>query len=381
MKKVYVVGAGPAGLMAAISAKTHYPNFEVTILERNDVIGKKLRLTGGGRCNVTCNIPIEEFIEYTPKNPKFIYSTLQNFNAKHIMDFFKQAGCTLKQEDHNRMFPKSNKSIDIVNTLMKKLQELKIKVEYGVLVHEVKNDVKTLLTSKGEFKYDYLIIATGGKTYPHTGSDGTGYDLAKQLGHTITPLIPAEVPLVSNDPVIQSKALQGLSFKDVSLTVGKKRLIHDLIFTHFGISGPVALRASYYVQELLKKNKDVVIEIDFLPNIIKEDLYNLSNQALNKLLPKRLIAYFESISKNEDEFFNNIKSFPLTVYETCGFKMAFLTNGGISTKEINPKTMKSKLDSNVSFCGEIIDVNSFTGGLNITFAFSTGFTAGKYLIE
>ncbi|HHW99702.1 MAG TPA: aminoacetone oxidase family FAD-binding enzyme, partial [Acholeplasmataceae bacterium] len=250
MKKVYVVGAGPAGLMAAISAKTHYPNFEVTILERNDVIGKKLRLTGGGRCNVTCNIPIEEFIEYTPKNPKFIYSTLQNFNAKHIMDFFKQAGCPLKQEDHNRMFPKSNKSIDIVNTLMKKLQELKIKVEYGVLVHEVKNDVKTLLTSKGEFKYDYLIIATGGKTYPHTGSDGTGYDLAKQLGHTITPLIPAEVPLVSNDPVIQSKTLQGLSFKDVSLTVGKKRLIHDLIFTHFGISGPVALRASYYVQEL-----------------------------------------------------------------------------------------------------------------------------------
>jgi len=381
MKRVIIIGAGPAGLIAAISAKTHYPIYEVIILERNEIVGKKLRLTGGGRCNVTCDISLAEFIEWTPKNAKFLYSTLNNFNSKDVIKFFEKNNCPLKKEDHNRMFPKSDKAIDIINVLLRKINELKIKIIYNTLVTEVKTKEKTLITNKKKYNYDYLIIATGGITYPQTGSDGIGYKLATMIGHTITELLPAEVPLVSNDEVITSKALLGLSFKDVKLKIKNKEIIHDLIFTHFGISGPAALRASYYVIEELKKKNLVTITIDFFKDLSKEEISNLPKNELTKHLPKRFINYLESISKTKEEFINLLKNFPLSIYTTKGLKMAFVTNGGVSIKEIDPKTMKSKIDNSVSFCGEIIDVNSFTGGLNITLAFSTGYTAGKYLVN
>ena len=279
------------------------------------------------------------------------------------------------------MFPKSDKAIDIINVLLRKINELKIKIIYNTLVTEVKTKEKTLITNKKKYNYDYLIIATGGITYPQTGSDGIGYKLATMIGHTITELLPAEVPLVSNDEVITSKALLGLSFKDVKLKIKNKEIIHDLIFTHFGISGPAALRASYYVIEELKKKNLVTITIDFFKDLSKEEISNLPKNELTKHLPKRFINYLESISKTKEEFINLLKNFPLSIYTTKGLKMAFVTNGGVSIKEIDPKTMKSKIDNSVSFCGEIIDVNSFTGGLNITLAFSTGYTAGKYLVN
>ena len=238
--------------------------------------------------------------------------------------------------------------------------------------------------------YDNLIIATGGLTYPKTGSDGKGYNIAKAIGHRITELIPGEVPLVSNDLVIQNKTLQGLSFKDVSVSIFNgnkiiKSIIHDLIFTHFGLSGPAALRASFYVQKVLEKETTVNLNIDFLPSISisefeKYKLNDLEGFIINNGIPKRLINYIKEQTNLVNEMIQMIKKFPLSIYSTRGFNQAFVTNGGVSIKEIDPKTMKSKIVDSVSFCGEIIDINSFTGGFNITSAFSTGFTAGKYVL-
>lgn len=391
MKKIVIIGAGPSGMMAAISSKIHNPKAYVSLLDRNNQLGTKLRLTGGGRCNVTADVSNEVVIENTPKNGKFLFSSLTNFSPRDIQSFFNKEGCTLKVEDHDRVFPASNKSIDIISTLQRKIEELNIDIKYNVLVEKVDKLNKLLLTSTGNISYDYLIIATGGVTYPHTGSDGSGYTIAKEYGHTITDLIPAEVPLVSNDLVIQDKTLQGLSFSDIELHILeknkiKKSITHDLIITHFGISGPAALRASFYVQKILEKEKPVVLNIDFIPKVKLSELQFFKNEELLEFLTKcniqkRLLSYIKSIANNNEEIIKLIKRFPLTVYSTRGFNLAFVTNGGVSIKEIDPKTMKSKLDNSISFCGEIIDINSFTGGFNITSAFSTGYTAGKFIID
>ncbi len=380
MKKVFIIGGGPSGMMSAISAKIHNKNFEVIILEANNSLGKKLLLTGGGRCNVTVNANDNDIVSHIPKNGKFLYSSLQNFSSKDIIDFFENNNCPLKEEEYSRIFPKSNKSSSILSALENKIVNLGIKVIYNSKVININNKEKSVTTNSQKYHYDYLIIATGGITFTHTGSDGTGYELAKSIGHNITKLLPAEVPLVSNDSFIQDKTLQGLSFKDISLKVLNnkkilKELHHDLIFTHFGLSGPAALRASYYIQELLKVNSIVNLEIDFLPNLSLEELKTLTS--IN--IPKRLNDHLETIATKEVTKLHLIKKFPISVYSTRGFNVAFVTNGGINIKEIDPKTLKSKLDISVSFCGEIIDYNGFTGGYNLTAAFSTGYTAGKYL--
>jgi len=229
----------------------------------------------------------------------------------------------------------------------------------------------------------------GSKILPNTGSDGKGYELARKLGHNITSLIPAEVPLVSNDEFISLKILQGLSFKDVTINIYDfkknkiKAITHDLLFTHFGISGPAALRASFYVLNLLNFQEKVELEIDFLAN------YDLKHLVENKLeltkilkennIPNRLIEYIKTNFKNIDEIIENLKKFKINICSTRGLKSAFVINGGIDIKEIDPKTMKSRINPKISFCGEILDVNGFTGGFNITAAFSTGFTAGKFV--
>lgn len=391
MQKIVIIGAGPAGIMSAISSKIHNPSSQVILIERNDQIGKKLRLTGGGRCNVTANLPNETVIEYTPKNGKFLYSSLENFNPIDIQSFFTSEGCPLVTEDHNRVFPASSKSSSIIDTLQRKLATLKIEIIYNTLVTEIDIEKKVLKSANFDISYDYLIIATGGKTYPHTGSDGTGYTIAKMIGHTITDLIPAEVPIVSNDKVIQDKILQGLSFSDVRIDILqnnkiKKSITHDLIITHFGLSGPAALRASFYIQNILVKETPVKISIDFIPNASINELNNykgddLINFLIDKKIPKRLLTYIKDQTKTDEEIILMIKKFYLSIYTTRGFNQAFVTNGGVSIKEINPKTMKSKINDYVSFCGEIIDINSFTGGLNITSALSTGYTAGKYILK
>lgn len=356
--------------MAGLSAKEHYPYSNVTILERNSSLGNKLKLTGGGRCNVTCDVDINDIILNTPKNGKFLYSSLNLFNSKHIIDFFNKNNFILKKEENNKMFPKSNKSLDIVTTLYNSLIRLGVKIKFNTLIKDINNNKKELYTESNEIiKYDYLIISTGGKSYTKTGSDGTGFNLAKKIGHTITDLYPSAVSLVSNDKVIQDKVLQGISIKNALIKVfnnnGKKieEIEGDIIFTHFGLSGPGILKASYYVSTILN-NDFPYLEINFLNND-------------SELLPKRLVNYFLELYK--DKYLDNLSSFKINIHDTKGLNNAFVTNGGIKINEINPKTMKSKIDNNISFCGEIIDICSHTGGYNITCAMSTGYSAGKYV--
>lgn len=387
---IIIIGGGPSGMMAAISAKMHHPKNDVFLIERNKKLGIKLSLTGGGRCNVTSKMGKDDLVEYIPKNAKFLYSTFNQFDAYDIIDFFNSHHCPLKEEDHFRMFPKSNQSSDIIETLEKKLRQLGVQIIFEQLVTNVDYNRKMIVTNQKTYHYQSLIIATGGLTLPNTGSDGTGYELAKKANHTITKLLPAEVPLVSNDHVIQSKELQGLSFKDVSLSVynqkGKivKTLTHDLLITHFGLSGPLALRASYDIINLFEKNeKAVKITIDFLPNLTLSHLDSLTEEDLKTTLkelqiPKRLLDYLKT---NDDNVIKALKQFELTIHDTGGFKRAFVTNGGISLKEIDPKTMKSKLNPHLSFCGEIMDINAYTGGFNITSALATGFVAGKHALD
>lgn len=365
-------------MMAAISAKIHHPNANITLLERNKTLGKKLSLTGGGRCNVSANVVNQTVVDNVVKNGRFLYSSLENFGPQEIIKFFNDHGCPLVEEDHHRMFPSSNKSKDIINTLQSVLLQNNIVIEYDVFVNKITKD--TVYSDTKSFHYDHLILATGSKALKGSGSDGNGYDLAKTLGHTITDLYPAEVPLVSNDTVIQDKILQGLSFNDINIKVlgpkGKivRSITHDLLFTHFGLSGPAALRASYDVINILKTNKTVRILIDFLPEIKANDL----NEDHINTLPKRLINYLNTL---DNPLTYSIKHFEMTVYDTRGFSHAFVTNGGVNIKEIDPKTMRSKRIDSVSFCGELIDYNAYTGGYNITAAFSSGYTAGKYALK
>lgn len=384
MKPIVIIGGGPSGMMAAISAKMHHPNQKVTLLERNDKLGVKMKLTGGGRCNVTANLDVKKAIEYIPKNGKFLYSALYNFGPEQIIAFFKEVGCPLKEEDHYRMFPVSNKAIDIVNALNRRLNQLNIEVIYDAYVKDIDVTSKKIILEAQDIFYQHIIIATGGKTLPQSGSDGTGYRLAEKIGHAITKLIPAEVPLVSNDQVIADKTLQGLSFKDVKVSVYqdkkiKKSITHDLLITHFGLSGPAALRASFYCLELFEKGQDIVkVAIDFLPEVTLEQLKTsvLDDVFKQYHIPKRLIDYLKSISK---DCLTALKNFEVSIYTTRGFNAAFVTNGGIDLKEVDPKTFRSKLNQHVSFCGEILDINAYTGGFNITAALSGGYQAGMHI--
>lgn len=390
--KLIIIGAGPSGMMASISAKTHHPKLDVILLDGNKRLGTKLRLTGGGRCNVTADVSNEVIIKNIPKNGKFLYSSLNNFGPREIMNFFNSNGCPLKEEDHHRIFPQSDKSHSIVDSLEKKMQELGVKIIREARVSDVDFDYKLIKYNDAQINYDLLILATGGKTLSGTGSDGFMYGQVEKLGHTITQLIPAEVPIVSNDQIIQEKTLQGLSFQDVEVSIYQKgklkhALVHDLLFTHFGLSGPAALRASFYILKIMEKETPVSISIDFL----KEQSFEALNNSLSELdtrdflktlaLPKRLLDTIESMSDNKQELIQNLKKFPMKIHTTRGFNHAFLTNGGVKVKEIDPKTMKSKLDPSVSFCGEIMDVNAYTGGFNITASLSSGYTAGKYCLN
>lgn len=384
MNPIIVIGGGPSGMMAAISAKTNHKNLDVYLIERGKQLGTKMKLTGGGRCNVTANMEVDECITYIPKNGKFLYSTLHTFGPKDIMAFFAKMNCPLKEEDHGRMFPVSNKAQDIVDALIRRIQELNIKVLLNAYVKDIDASNKLVILEDQKIPYQHLIIATGGITLPQTGSDGSGHEFAKSVGHEITKLIPAEVPLVSNEKFIHEKTLQGLSFKDVSLMVYKnetkvkKTITHDLLITHFGLSGPAALRASFYILEMLEeKDTPVKVAIDFMPKVSLNQL-EAAKDGLDDLfkehnIPKRLIDFLKSEDTN---YLKLLKNFPMTIYTTRGFPAAFVTNGGVTVKEIDPKTMRSKMNPFISFCGEVMDINAYTGGFNITSAFSTGYTAG-----
>lgn len=406
---VTVIGGGPSGLMAAISAAEH--GAKTILIEKGNKLGNKLAISGGGRCNVTNRLPQEEVIKNIPGNGKFLYGAFSVFNNYDIIDYFENMGVALKEEDHGRMFPVSNSAKSVVDTLINKLNELKVNIQMDTPVADIKYGDKThsvLLKNGGTIKTVGLVIAVGGKSVPHTGSTGDGYAWAKKAGHTITELYPTEVALTSAEKFIKSRTLQGLSLRDISLTVLNKNnkpiITHqmDMVFTHFGISGPAVLRCSQFVvKEIMKGRQAVLMSLDILPEKNEEqligDIFQLIQGSPRKsfknilkgMIAERLLDYFlernhisgeqngANVSKGEiQKLVKNIKQFTFTVNGSLPIEKAFVTGGGVSIKEIIPNTMQSKVLHRLYFCGEILDIHGYTGGYNITSALVTGRLAG-----
>ena len=418
--RVVVIGGGPAGMMAAISASQN--NNEVWLLEKNNKLGKKLLITGKGRCNITSSLDMKNFISNVPGNGKFLYSAFDNYTNIDIINFLKKHGVNVKEERGNRIFPTSDKSVDVLSTFEKELKSKNIKIKFNAKVTDIEtkdNEVKYVkYEEEGKQKSieaDKVILATGGKTYPQTGSTGDGYEMAKRLGHTITEIKPSLVPLTTSGVSLElCKEMQGLSLKNVSIKImdtSKNKLIYEdfgeMLFTHFGISGPTILSASAHliryknIDSLLKEQKIKLI-IDLKPALslekldtrVQRDFLNNKNKefknSLNNLLPQKLISPIIQLSEIDvNEKVNEItkekrlrlvkllKNFTIAITGFRPLEEGIVTSGGISIKEINPKTMESKLVKGLFFAGEIIDVDAYTGGFNLQIAYSTGYTAGS----
>lgn len=397
MSKVIVVGAGPAGIMAALSASK---NNEVILIERNNEIGKKLKLTGGGRCNITNNRDIEEFFDKIVTNKKFLYSALYTFSNTSLLDYFSSKGLEYKVEYDEKVFTKSDNADEVIEIFKRDLMKNNVKIYYNTKIDDLiveEDTVKGVITDEGKQIFaDKVIITTGGKSYPTTGSDGSMFDILERHGHTINKLYPALIPLVTKEGFV--KNLQGVAMKEVviSTMIKKKRIQRqgDMIFTHFGISGPGVLKFSSYINKILQ-DKEVEIKIDFLPEVSKNELSNIirgSNKSilnnLKQYLPQNFIKEILNILnlnevkvselKKEDELklIEYIKEMPLTVEDTITIKAAMVTSGGVSVKEIQSSTMESKKINNLFFAGEVIDIDAETGGYNLQMAFSTGYLAG-----
>lgn len=412
---VIVVGGGTSGMMAAISAAEN--GAKVAIIDKNRMLGKKLRLTGGGRCNVTNNRPPEEIIDFIPGNGKFLYSAFSQFNNYDIMEFFESNGVPLKEEDHGRLFPVANQSKAIINGLAEKLKALGVELIMKSVVKKIMVDNGQVTGVKVEdgsiYNAPCVVLSTGGKTFQYTGSTGDGYKLAKKVGHTVTPLFPTESPIKSKDTFVEDKSLQGLSLRDIKLSVlnekGKEIVAHemDLLFTHFGVSGPAALRCSMFVNKELEKGYgDVTLALDALPKQSSKDINHLIEEriaeqgsksiknGLKNVLPERYLEFLlQQLSIDEskplkqlteleiEKLIGLMKHFTFSGYDTYPLDKSFVTGGGIHLKEINPKTMESKLVNGLFFSGELLDINGYTGGYNITAAFVTGNVAGKHAAE
>ena len=413
MPNVIVIGGGPAGMMSAITAAEN--GNDVTIIEKMPSFGKKLLITGKGRCNITSSLYMSEFIKNTPGNGKFLYSVFQNFTNADIIEFLRTQGLDVKEERGNRIFPVTDKSIDVLNCFVNKIDELKIKYKLHTKVERIliKNyEIIGVQTEREIIKADKVILATGGKSYPLTGSRGDGYKMAEELGNKIKKIRPSLVPLEVYQKDI-CKKLQGLSLRNVEIKIidiDKNKIIYEdfgeMIFTHFGISGPIILSASAHlirykdIDYLLKKEKIKLI-IDLKPALTEEqlddrilrDFKELKNKqfknSLDKLLPQKMIPVIIQNSQiHEDKKVNEItkeerkklieclKKFEINIKDFRPVEEAIITSGGVSVKEINPKTMESKLIKGLYFAGEIIDVDAYTGGFNLQIAYSTGYTAG-----
>ena len=462
--KVVVIGGGPAGMLAAISSAKN--GNEVIILEKMDMLGKKLLITGKGRCNITSNIPIDEFIKNIPGNGMFMYSCFNNFNNIDIIQMLEKEGVKTKVERGNRVFPVSDSSKDVQQALIKMLKKLNVKVILNAKVEEIltreeiisefqdntnsnksKADIEKIDNKTKEYKEkgyeketitkknskiaygvkvelngkkttiiaDKIILATGGKSYQGTGSTGDGYEIVKRLGHTITKIRPSLVPLTASksSSLKICKDLQGLSLKNVSIVlkdITKNKTIYEdfgeMLFTHFGVSGPTILSSSahllrYKDVDNLMKNGNIILSIDLKPALTTEklderilrDFSEEKNRefknSLDKLLPKKMIPVIVELSEiNPDKKVNEItkkerqklieilKKLEIKIDGFRPIEEAIITSGGINIKEINPKTMESKLIKGLYFAGEVIDVDAYTGGFNLQIAYSTGYTAG-----
>lgn len=419
--KVVVIGGGPAGMMAAITSAKQ--GNDVILLEKMKSCGRKLLITGKGRCNITSSLPMDKFIENIPENGKFLYSVFKNFTNQDIITLLKENNVNVKEERGNRIFPLSDRSLDVLQAFENEMKKNNVKIYTETEVKEIKtkdnavNKVIYLNKRSGiveEILTEKVILATGGKSYPLTGSTGDGYNIAKELGHTITKISGSLVPLISKNEDLQlCQAMQGLSLRNISMKIvdeeKNKKIYEDfgeLLFTHFGVSGPTILSSSAHilryknVEELLKKGK-IKLQIDLKPALNEEklnlrllrDFEKFKNKqiinSLNELLPKKMIEpvikkakiknekRINEITKQEREnLIRVIKCFEITISGFRPIEEAIITRGGINVKEINPKTMESKIIKGLYFAGEIIDVDAYTGGFNLQIAYSTGYTAG-----
>ena len=412
--KVIIIGGGPAGMLAAISAAKQ--NDEVILIEKNNSLGRKLLITGKGRCNITSSIDIDEFIKNIPGNGRFLYSAFQNFTNQDIIELIEKNGIKVKEERGNRIFPVTDKAEDVLNCLIKEMKKYKqIEIKTGKKVENIlveNGEVIGIKLESGEKIFGTkVVLATGGKSYPGTGSDGDGYKMAKTLGHTVEKIRGSLVPLTGDKRLCQS--MQGLSLRNVKIQIKdieKNKKIYDdfgeLLFTHFGVSGPTILSSSAHllrykdIDRLFKEEK-IKLCIDLKPALsneeldlrIRRDFEEAKNKefknSLEKLLPKKMIQAVldlsgidlnkkvNSITKEERlNLVELLKNFEINIDGFRPVEEAIVTAGGISIKEINPKTMESKIIKGLYFAGEIIDVDAYTGGFNLQIAYSTGFTAG-----
>ena len=414
--KVIVVGGGTSGLMASVSAAL--AGAEVILLEKNPSLGRKLLLTGGTRCNVTNIRSRDEIIKHIPGNGRFLHSAFSQFDNQDIIEFFQNRGVKLKEEDHGRMFPVSDSAKTILNTFIEEIKRLGIQVRTNVKVKAIRLEEELFsaveLDTGERIEGDAVILALGGKSYPKTGSTGDGYGIARNIGHTITPLFATEVPLTSQEAFIKEGVLRALSLRNVALSVlnqkGKAVVTHqmDMIFTHFGISGPAVLRCSSFVHQVQQKDnvKEVTMSLNIQPDLTKQELSeqwqewkenNLQKTVktlLKEWMPERYAEFLlqqiglssqKVIGKMTDQevqqLLNFIQDFRFTVNWSLPIEKGFVTGGGIQLKEVDPKTLESKITQGVYFCGELLDIHGYTGGYNITSAFVTGYVAGLHAAQ
>jgi hypothetical protein len=399
MLKVIVVGGGPAGIMAAISASK---NSEVILIERNKEIGAKLKLTGGGRCNITNNRDIQEFFDKIVSNKKFLYSALYTFSNLQLLEYFRENGLEYKEELDQKIYTKSDKADEVIEVLKNDLERNNVKIMYNSKVQELiikDGTIKGVITDEGKrILGEKVILTTGGKSYPDSGSDGFMFEVLRNHGHTITPLYAALIPLVIKEEFV--KSLQGVSMRDVVISSKiKKKSIEkfgDMIFTHFGISGPAVLKLSSYINKALVDG-EVQVTLDFLRDMSKSEIseimrINPNKTVLNNLkgtLPQNFLKEIFNMlgltevkvndlkKADENKIIDYMKEMKLTARETLSIKAAQVTSGGVKVKEINASTMESKLIKNLYFAGEVIDIDAETGGYNLQMAFSTGYLAGS----
>lgn len=411
MSKVIVVGGGPAGMFAAIAATEN--GHEVTLLEKNEKLGKKLYITGKGRCNITNAGDMDALFDNVMTNSKFLYSAFYTYDNQKVIDFFEENGLPTKIERGNRVFPVSDHSSDVIATLQKVLKAKNVEIRLYTRVEtlltensgEMEQKVVGVRLSDGkELPADGVILATGGFSYQTTGSTGDGYRFAREVGHSVTEIHPSLVPFYAVESYV--KEMQGLSLKNVRVRIrdGKKLLYDEfgeMLFTHFGVSGPLILSASAAIKPALTK-KQLPMEIDLKPALTEEQLdqrlLREFEEAKNKqfknsighLLPAKMIPVMlelggidpekkvNEITREERQgFIRLIKAFPVTLNGLRDFNEAIITRGGVKVKEVNPSTMESKLVKNLYFCGELLDLDAMTGGYNLQIAWSTGYLAGN----